>query len=135
MSHPFKIKGPDHVALTVKSLEASVNFYHNILGLELLNSEEFAAGIRSFLSVRVGEMLIDLFPAKPEWPEPAPGNTLNHFCLYLETGLGWEDFKTYLLSNGLTIKTETLHNWGAYGYGNSVYVLDPDSNSVELKVY
>jgi len=135
MSLPFKIKGPDHVALTVNSLEASVNFYHKILGLELLNSEEFAAGTRSFLSVRVGEMLIDLFPAKPDQLAPAAGYTLNHFCLHLETKLGWDDFKTHLLGKGLTIKMETLHNWGAYGYGDSVYVFDPDGNSVELKVY
>lgn len=134
MSQPFKIKGPDHVALSVKDIQASVNFYHKTLGLELLNAEEFAAGTRSFLSVRVGEMLIDLFPTKADKPAPAR-STLNHFCLYLETELGWEEFVAHAKKLGLEILNESRHNWGAYGYGDSIYVRDPDGNQVELKKY
>ncbi len=135
MAHPFKIKGIDHVALTVKDLEASVNFYHKILGLELLNSEEYAAGTRSFLSVRLGDSLIDLFPTKPDRPTPAPGNTLNHFCVYLETEMSLNELKDYVKQNDLQITSESIHNWGSFGYGDSLYIRDPDGNSVELKKY
>ena len=136
MERAFKVKGMDHVALTVRDIEASVNFYHKILGLELLRAEEYAAGKVSFLSVRLGEMLIDLFPAKAGTPEsPAEGGKLNHFCIYVETSLNWEDFVAQVKATNIPITRELRHNWGAFGYGDSVYVLDPDGNSVELKKY
>ncbi len=131
----FQITGVDHVALTVRDLAASVTFYHEILGLELLNSEEYTAGTRSFLSVRVGNSLIDLFPAKPDQLAASEGATLNHFCLYLETEANWEQFTTHLRECGLEIISESKHNWGSFGYGDSVYVKDPDGNTVELKKY
>jgi catechol 2,3-dioxygenase-like lactoylglutathione lyase family enzyme len=133
MERPFKIKGMDHVALTVRDIQASVNFYHHTLGLELLNAEEYAAGTRSFLSVRLGEMLIDLFPAKKDLPEQK--GTLNHFCVYLDTDLNFDEFVNYVKQAGFQIINENRHNWGAFGYGDSVYVRDPDGNSVELKKY
>ena len=135
MQSAFNIKGMDHLALTVRDLPAAVNFYHKTLGLELLNAEEYAAGTRSFLSVRLGDTLIDLFPAKPGTPAPEQRGALNHFCLHLETNLNWEEFVAHVKSLGLQIVTESRHNWGSFGYGDSVYVLDPDGNSVELKKY
>lgn len=135
MERPFKIKGMDHLAITVRNLEASVNFYHKALGLELLNAEEYAAGTRSFLSVRMGDTLIDLFPAKDDTPDPLPKGALNHFCVYLETPLGFDEFAAYIKEAGFEIINENRHNWGSFGYGDSIYVRDPDRNVVELKKY
>ncbi len=129
------VKEPDHIALSVKDPYKMAGFYHGVLGLELLREEEFKAKKAPFMSVRIASMVIDLIPEK-RTPEAEEGRQrVNHFCLRLEDTVNMDDLKTYLQENKVEITSEADHNWGAFGYGPSVYVLDPENNSVELKLY
>lgn len=129
------IKEPDHIALSVKDPYKMADFYHGVLGLELLREDEFKTKKAPFMSVRVDSMVIDLIPDKKTPGAEEGRQRVNHFCLRLEDTVNMDDLKTYLQENKVTITDEADHNWGAFGYGPSVYVLDPENNSVELKLY
>jgi glyoxylase I family protein len=129
------IKGPDHMAFKVKNLEAMVNFYHAILGMELVKADEYKAGKFPFLSVRAGSTLIDLMPSKEEDSLEEGRQRLNHFCLRLEDSINLSELKTYLQENKVIITAEAANNFGAFGNGPSIYVKDPEDNTVELKLY
>ena len=129
------IREPDHIALSVKDRYKMADFYHGVLGLELLREEDFKAKKAPFMSVRVGSMVIDLIPDK-KTPDAEEGRQrVNHFCLRLEDSVKMADLETYLHENKIVITDRAEHNWGAFGYGPSFYVLDPENNSVELKLY
>ena len=128
------IKEPDHVAYSVKNLETMVQFYHGILGMELVKEAEYRAGKFPFMSVRAGRMLIDLIPAKETTQEEGK-QRLNHICLRLDEANNLEDVKAYLEENNVVITGKAVNNFGAFGNGPSIYINDPENNSIELKIY
>jgi len=58
----IKVRSLDHFVLRVRDLDASLAFYRDLLGLEILFLKEYKANERPFVSARVGESLIDLVP-------------------------------------------------------------------------
>jgi catechol 2,3-dioxygenase-like lactoylglutathione lyase family enzyme len=138
MNNPIKVIKPDHIVLNVRDIEVSLHFYVAILGLEPERLEEYKDGKVPFPSVRIGEQLIDLFPpAMTHLADFAPTNQqhFNHFCLYIEGDVSWDEIKAYLTENKVEILGDVNKNWGAWGYGHSLYIHDPDGNVVELKQY
>jgi catechol 2,3-dioxygenase-like lactoylglutathione lyase family enzyme len=73
--------GFDHLVVNTQDLERALDFYHQVLGLELLRLEEFRAGKVGFVSARVSpETIIDLRPiAAGECVTP----NIDHYCLVL----------------------------------------------------
>lgn len=128
------IKEPDHVAYSVRNLETMVQFYHGILGMELVKEAEYRAGKFPFMSVRAGRMLIDLIPAR-ETTQEEGRQRLNHICLRLDEANSLEDVKAYLEENKVVITRTASNNFGAFGNGPSIYINDPENNSIELKIY
>jgi extradiol dioxygenase family protein len=64
----------------------------------------------------------------------AEGRNLNHYCLVTEpTDL--EALSAHLKSQGVTVVTEPVSRWGAHGQAQSIYILDPDGNEVEIRHY
>ena len=77
-----------------------------------------------FPSVRLSATtLIDIFPAE------RTGENVNHFCLVVE------DADIDALAQRFPGGHRADNNFGAQGYGSSLYVHDPDGNTVELKTY
>ena len=58
-------------------------------------------------------------------------NNLDHFCLQLKPILE-EEIKAHLESNGVETG-EFDERYGAQGFGQSVYIKDPEGNVVELR--
>jgi len=119
-----KVVGIDHVVVNSTDIERALAWYCDVLGLEPINVEEWRRGDRFFPSVRVNAgTIIDLFPAE------RTGENVNHYCLVIEP----EDLDA--LSSQFPDAHRVDHNFGAQGYGSSIYVHDPDGNTIELKVY
>jgi glyoxylase I family protein len=133
MAVPFRLKQLDHVVLRVRDRAASLRFYCDVLGCTLDKVQE-AIGL---WQVRAGTSLIDLVPldgvlGRIGGAGPAKiGRDVDHFAIQIEP-FDEGAIRTHLAAHGVPI-TDSGRRYGAEGSGPSIYVLDPDGNSVELK--
>ncbi|MEV4503342.1 VOC family protein [Streptomyces klenkii] len=119
----------DHLVLNVSDVERSLAFYTGPLGLDPVRVEEWRAGRVPFPSVRVSPTtIIDLVDR--ERGETAASN-VDHICLVVEP-LDWQ---TVVDSGTFTVVDGPGQRFGARGNAESLYVLDPDGNTVELRWY
>ncbi|MFF3273835.1 VOC family protein [Streptomyces chrestomyceticus] len=116
----------DHLVLNVADAERALGFYCGPLGLEPVRFEEWHAGKVPFPSVRVSPTtIIDLVEG-----ERGESN-VDHICLVVEP-LDWQQ----VIDSGVfTVVDGPGRRYGARGDAQSVYVLDPDGNTVELRWY
>ena len=119
----FRIRNLDHVVLRVRDMEAALAFYTGVLGCR----EERRLEEIGLVQLRAGASLIDLVPGDPE----PGGANMDHFALRI-TPFDEAGLRAYLAGHG--IETEAaLPRYGAEGTGPSIYIRDPDGNTVELK--
>jgi catechol 2,3-dioxygenase-like lactoylglutathione lyase family enzyme len=126
-----KVIGLDHIVLRCADIEVSLAFYCDRLGLVPDRVDEWRRGETFFPSARIdATTLIDLFPAPPGWDPTAPHEpNMEHFCLVIEPAdldALAEQFPDSKRADGL---------YGAQGIASSLYVHDPDGNTVELRSY
>ncbi len=124
----FVIQGLDHVVLRVADVERAVRFYCEVLGCR----EERRLESIGLVQLRAGAALIDLVPAEgsPEAPGGKTGN-MDHFCLRIEP-FDEAQLRAHLAGHGVEVG-EVARRYGAEGHGPSLYLQDPDGNTVELK--
>ena len=120
----MKVVGFDHVVINTPNPEPLLAFYCDGLGLEPVRVDEWRRGEVLFPSVRVcAQTLIDLFPAE------RTGVNIGHICLVIEPS----DLDALAASFPGAHRADGL--FGARGFASSVYVQDPDGNTVELRSY
>jgi catechol 2,3-dioxygenase-like lactoylglutathione lyase family enzyme len=133
MTVPFALRAIDHVVLRVRNLDASLHFYCDVLGCSLDKVQEKIG----LWQVRAGSSLIDLVPldgmlGKRGGAAPGTeGRNLDHFALQIKP-FDEEKIRKHLALHGIEI-VESGQRYGAEGTGPSVYIVDPDGNTVELK--
>lgn len=122
----MRIKDFDHLVLNVEDVERSLAFYCGPLGLEPVRVEEWRAGKVPFPSVRVSPVtIIDLVAREHR------GSNVDHLCLVVDP-LNWQD----VIDSGVfTVLEGPVARYGARGDAQSVYVQDPDGNTIELRWY
>lgn len=122
----LKVKDFDHLVLNVGDVERTLEFYCGILGLEPVRVEEWRAGKVPFPSARVSPTtIIDfLHRAREE-------SNVDHICLVVEP-LDWQEV---IAAGTLTVLEGPVTRYGARGDANSIYIQDPDNNTVELRWY
>lgn len=133
MAAPFELKQIDHVVLRVRDREASLRFYCDVLGCTLDKVQDTIG----LWQVRAGTSLIDLVPldgalgkiggAGPE----REGRNVDHFAIQVAP-FDEAAIRAHLARHNVTV-TDAGRRYGAEGDGPSIYILDPDGNSVELK--
>ncbi|WP_327073747.1 VOC family protein [Kitasatospora purpeofusca] len=122
----IRVKAFDHLVLNVRDIERSLEFYGGLLGLEPVRVDEWRAGKVSFPSLRVTpETIIDLMS------RPRGESNVDHICLTVDP-LDWQQ----VIDTGVFKVLEgPVPRYGARGSATSVYVQDPDGNTVELRWY
>jgi catechol 2,3-dioxygenase-like lactoylglutathione lyase family enzyme len=132
----LRIVEMDHIVLNVHDMARSLAFYVDTLGLQPERLDLYSEGKVGFPSVRINAgTLIDLMLVRePEAVADTSRQNLNHFCLVTEP-VDLEELANRLESQGVTIKTRPVSRWGARGQAQSIYVLDPDGNEVEIRCY
>jgi glyoxylase I family protein len=130
---PFRLKHIDHVVLRVVRLEPMLRFYREVLGC---TDERFEEDLGLY-QLRAGTSLIDFVPVDGKLGRAggaapgAEGRNLDHFCLSVEP-FDAAALREWLLSRGAKPSAVELR-YGAEGQGPSVYLEDPEGNTVELK--
>lgn len=123
----------DHVVLEVADPARSVAFYQEVVGLAPVRIDEFRAGKVKFPSVRIDDgALIDLFP-RAMWRGPTAHNP-HHLCLATTTE-ALAALRARLAARSIPITRFDDHNFGAQGFGRSIYFDDPDGISIEVRDY
>lgn len=116
----------DHIVLTTTDVERSLAWYVGVLGLPGVRVEEWRRGEVPFPSVRVNDAtIIDVFGAERS------GINMDHLCLVVDRA----DVDAIASDERFVVVDGPGHRFGARGDGWSIYVLDPDGNTVELRSY
>lgn len=123
------IRGLAEVVLLVRDLQASIAFYRDVLGLEVISPEEFKGG--AFLQAGGGRAYVTntivLARAQPETPPFAKPQSLHHIGLEIDPA-SFDAEVARLQGLGLEVRS------GKHPFfpSRTVYVNDPDGNEVEL---
>lgn len=119
----------DHLLLRVRSMDAMLRFYCDVLGCAVVRRTEQSG----LVQLRAGRSMIDLIAiAEGADTTAVPGKgALDHFCLRIEP---FEEaaIRAELARNGFDAGP-LKQRLGADGEGPSLYVTDPEGNGVELK--
>jgi catechol 2,3-dioxygenase-like lactoylglutathione lyase family enzyme len=115
--------------LRVGNLERAIEFYEKVLSCHV----ERRLDQPKLVQLRAGASLIDLVPApaSPGAVEGAAGRNMDHFAVRVD-GFDAAALAAHLRRNGIEVG-EVRERYGAEGYGPSLYISDPDGNTVELK--
>ncbi len=126
MRGDLHVTGLDHVVLNVADVERSLAFYCDELGLAPERVDQWRRGEVLFPSVRIDDhTIIDLLAASRS------GVNADHLCLVVEP----TDLEAVKASGRFEVIDGPATRFGARGDGTSLYVKDPDGNTVELRHY
>ena len=129
-----KITEMDHIVLKVRDMDASLSFYHEVLGLKVERLEEYRAGKVGFPSVRLNQdTIIDLSSSPDMPPLEQKARNMDHFCMVVEP-MDLDSLVADCDARGIQI-LQKGQRWGAHGMATSIYIQDPDSNTIELRWY
>ncbi len=128
----IKIRELDHVVLRTPQAESMVRFYAEVLGCAVERSLDIG-----LVQLRAGRAMIDIVPCESELgrrggsvPDENARN-MDHFCVRVDP-FDEPAIRAHLHQHGIEAG-ETSRRYGAEGDGPSIYIQDPDGNTVELK--
>jgi glyoxylase I family protein len=130
----IRVRMIDHLVLRTAQPEAMVRFYSDVLGCRVERSLPAETGL---IQLRAGKSLIDLVAVNSELgragggPPSQTDNNMDHFCLQIEA-VSENGLREWLQSNGIEPGRFEVR-YGAEGFGPSVYISDPDGNTLELR--
>lgn len=119
-----RVRGLDHVVLRVADMDRAIAFYEQVLGLHVERRLEEIG----LVQLRAGNAMIDLVPRTEDEDD---GRNMDHFAVRIEH-LDAPAIGAHLRRHGID-PGEVRRRYGAEGYGPSIYITDPDGNTVELK--
>lgn len=128
---PIQVAVIDHVVLRTKRLNRMIAFYRDVLGCPV----EREAGASGLVQLRAGNSLIDILDvsgsAEADDDEIQRADNMDHVCLQLKA---WDEklIVGHLRRHSVTAG-DVVMRYGAKGTGPSMYISDPDGNTVELK--
>lgn len=127
------IRDIDHIVLRVKDLQGMLQFYQQVLGCSLERRQDEIG----LVQLRAGRSLVDLVPVDGPLgraggaPPGKEARNVDHFCFRVEP-FDAEAIHRHLAACGVGAgKVES--RYGAEGEGPSIYLNDPEGNTVELK--
>lgn len=131
---PFTLRNLDHVVLRVLNLATSIKFYTEVLGCTVERMREDLG----LVHLRTGTSMIDLVSVNGKLgvvggvAAGTEGRNVDHLCLRIDP-FEEDQIVAHLRLCGIEPHGPVVMNFGAEGTGPSIYVSDPDGNTIELK--
>lgn len=131
--NPIRVSGFDHIVLRVRDKDAMLGFYCGVLGL-VVDRDRPELGLTH---LRAGPQMIDLVTLEGPLGRMGgagpgdEGRNLDHFALQVRP-FHEAAIRAHLAAHGVPV-VEEGQRYGADGTGLSLYVRDPEGNTVELK--
>ncbi|MFB6311375.1 MAG: VOC family protein [Salinirussus sp.] len=126
----------DHVAIRVNDLDAALEFYHDLLGLEIRDRERFERDEVPYIAVAAGGRHIHIVPTEEEIDVGPEHIALLVRSSTMETREEMAELLDEIRAAGYTVEDgEPRKRYGAYGRDWAAYVRDPDGRRVELKLH
>jgi glyoxylase I family protein len=129
----LNIREIDHVVLRVRDIDAMRRFYCDVLGAaHVAWRPEFGMS-----HLRVGASMLDLITVDGPLGKHggaaagSEGRNMDHFCLRVEP-FDQQAIVAHLERHGVPVG-DIRPRFGAQGNGISIYITDPEGNTVELK--
>lgn len=120
------LTGLDHLVVTVSDVDAAVDFYTRVLGLEARYRDA------ERVDLVLGDMALRLHqrntPIDPEADHPTPGS----LDMCFRSILPLDEVKSHLEALQIPIEQGPLPRQGANGAILSLYLRDPDGNLIEI---
>jgi glyoxylase I family protein len=129
----IRIRHLDHLVIRARNLEEMTGFYCNVVGCSL----DKRVDELGLVHLRAGVSMIDLIAVDGKLgmmggaPPAAEGHNLDHLCLRVED-FNVEEILAHLQEHGVEA-SDIYHNYGAEGFGASLYIKDPEGNTIEFK--
>lgn len=121
MPEQLKLNFLDHVAITVRDLEISAQWYASVLNLKRYELEAWGKFPIFMLAGKTG---VALFPAK-KGPNTIPEVRIHHFAFNV-------DAANFQLARQRYEQLQIDYGFQDHYYFHSIYTLDPDGHKVEL---
>ncbi len=129
----IRVRNIDHVVLRVRDVERAIRFYGEVLGCTVERRRDDLG----LVHLRAGRSQIDLVDVDGEIGRKAgaapasEGHNMDHVALRLEA-FDEAELRAHLQAHGVEAG-EVVTRFGAEGDGPSMYIADPEGNTVELK--
>jgi catechol 2,3-dioxygenase-like lactoylglutathione lyase family enzyme len=122
----MKIERIDHLNLTVADIDRSVEFYKRVLGMRAESMSEGRAALY------FGQQKIHLDVAGRAMAMSGEKRVPAHICFITETPMS--EVAAHLETCNVPVRMQGPRA-GAIGTIQSVYIDDPDQNSIEISTY
>lgn len=129
----IEIRQLDHVVIRARDLDAMVQFYCEVVGCALDKRVDHLG----LVHLRAGKSMIDLISVDGKLgslggaPPQSEGHNMDHLCLRIEP-FHLPEIISHLQKYGVEA-SELQQNYGAEGYGPSIYIKDLEGNTIEFK--
>lgn len=125
----MKIDSIDHLVLTVRNIQVTCQFYHQVLGMEVITFGD------NRYALKFGEQKINLHQLGQEFEPKAGSPTAGSADLCLITLIPLQQVMEHCDRCGVPIVLGPISRTGANGKIESVYIRDPDQNLLEIANY
>ncbi len=125
----LEISHLDHLVLTVKDIEVTVDFYQRILGMKPI---QFGEGR---LALSFGNQKINLHQLGKEFEPKAKRVQAGSADLCFVTNTPIVEVVEHIQAQGVVVEEGPVTRTGAMGKIVSVYIRDPDGNLIEVSNY
>ena len=122
----MNVRDFDHLTITVKNLNRTMRFYHEVLDLPVVSFTKKLLVIQLRHQKLVFRQVNQQYD--PQIAKPTPGATA--FGLTAKDSLKYT--KEHLINYGVKIIKGPVKTRGSNGPMNSIYVYDPDQNLIEI---
>lgn len=125
----MKVRRIDHLVLTVANIDATVEFYRDLMGMQKI---EFGEGR---VALAFGQQKINLHQSGAEFEPKAgrvqPGSA--DLCFIIDDPVA--EARAEIEARGIEVIDGPVERTGALGKIVSLYLRDPDDNLIEVSNY